>query len=97
MSVCREYAAHVVLSGLIYVMGGKNLQNTRHNSVEFNNPSLNEWKTVAPMRHARLRVTASVSNGFIYVLGGLSNIHLKSIEKYDPLRNSWTEVIKICE
>lgn len=101
MSVCREYAAHVVLSGLLYVMGGRgqNLQSGYHNSVELFDPLLDEWKTVAPMLHRRTRATASVCHGFIFVLGGLSSGYegdLQSIEKYDPLQNSWTEVSKTC-
>lgn len=93
MTIPREYAAHAVLTGRLFLMGGKNDLAGRHSSVEYYDPVAKKWRMVAPMRHARSHATASVSNGFIYILGGLDNEGaLQSIEKYDPQDNSWTEV-----
>lgn len=93
MSLQRRYSAHVVLSGQLFVMGGENDRGSRHKSVEYYDPAMDTWQMAAPMRHGRVFATASVSNGFIFVLGGLGKQgDLQSIEKYDPSDDSWIEV-----
>lgn len=94
LSIHRRAAAHAVLSDRIFIIGGRNKQCRRLNSVECYVPSLNIWQTVAPMRHERDGASACALNKFIYVFGGhgADNAHL-SIERYDSHENSWTEVI----
>lgn len=96
MAIPRKLSAHVVLSGHLYVFGGRNHLNIHENSVEYYNPSVDKWQTVAPMLHAISEATACVSNGFIYVLGGIcAEGVLRSIEKYDPREDLWIKVHRI--
>lgn len=93
MSFARHKAAHTVLSGRLFVIGGDDEQGTDLKSVEHFDPSTNEWQTVAPMRQKRYSPAACVSHGFIYVFGGYGDgVPLSSVERYDSRQNSWTEV-----
>lgn len=93
MSTPRRFATHIVLSGRLYVMGGRNTSVNRLRSVEYYEPSTNKWQPVASMRYEKTRASACVLNGFIYVLGGAGEPEsLQAIERYDPDGNSWTEV-----
>ena len=51
----------------------------------------NTWITKADMPTARSYLSASVVNGKIYVIGGLSNqsIALPNVEMYDPETDTW--------
>jgi N-acetylneuraminic acid mutarotase len=51
----------------------------------------NAWTTKADMPTARSYLSASVVNGKIYVIGGLSNqsIALPTVEMYDPETDTW--------
>lgn len=98
MSTRRYTAAHAVLAGRLYVIGGWNLDAQYINSVERYNPLVDRWETVAPMCRSRDGAAACVLHGFIYVFGGNEKREgymrrkTYSIERYDPGANSWTEV-----
>lgn len=93
MAIHRRAPAHVVLSDRLFVIGGRNRQSRRLNSVECYTPSTNKWETLAPMRRERDGATACALNKFIYVFGGHGvDNSLHSIERYDSHTNSWTEV-----
>jgi N-acetylneuraminic acid mutarotase len=51
----------------------------------------NTWTTKAGMPTARSYLSASVVDGKIYVIGGLSNqtISIPTVEVYDPVSNTW--------
>lgn len=98
MFIPRTDTAHVVLSGLLYVIGGYTGVESYKNYVEYYDPSINKWKMGEPMRHERRQPAAHVSNGFIYVLGGRrseTGDALQFVERYNPAENTWIEVIYI--
>lgn len=88
MSIPRCKSAHVVLSGRLFVIGGSDEDVSRLRSVEYYEPLIDKWQTVAPMLHKRIMLAASTLNGFIYVIGGEGEGgHLQSIERYNPSEN----------
>lgn len=96
MSNGRFLFTNVVHLGSLFVFGGLNERGRISNAVECYLPSINEWKTLAPMRHRRMGATACVLNGFIYVCGGGRPKHpVQAIERYDPSNNTWIEVSHI--
>lgn len=90
---CRGNAGLVVLLGRIFRIGGLGFENRRHNNVDYYDPLTDKWQAVAPMHYERGAPAACALNGLIYVLGGESSgPTLRSIERYDPRADSWTEV-----
>lgn len=93
MSEARAWSTSVVHLGSLFVFGGKNERRQVLNTAECYVPSIDEWKTLAPMRHGRMGATACASNGFIYVCGGgRLEALVQAIERYDPSNNTWTLV-----
>ena len=84
-----------VVNGVIYVIGGlfgAPFQNPIiHQTVEAYNPATDSWSTKAPMPTARWLVSATVSEGVIYIAGGnLNSFTITSaFEAYDPVANQW--------
>jgi len=58
-------------------------------SVEYYDPSLDEWNPVAEMSIGRENVGVGVLNGILYAIGGTS---LKSVEAYSPSIGVWFSV-----
>lgn len=93
MSIARRFAAVAVLSGSIYVMGGRDNQQ-RYNSVECYTPGVNKWISLAPMNEIRSAAQAGTANGALFIFGGIGQIGVSStIETYDPKEDKWTMVI----
>lgn len=67
----RFHAAAVVYNGRIFVIGGHNERQIL-NSVEYYDPSEQQWKEFAPLLRIREGLNAIVFEGKLYVLGGLS-------------------------
>lgn len=91
-------SAHVVLSDRLYVIGG--FWNGSTSQVcNYYDPSTNEWKSFPNVGCHRQCATAHVSNGYIYILGGLCtsrDMVFKSIERINPIWDGrWTTVIHI--
>ncbi|XP_054088023.1 influenza virus NS1A-binding protein homolog A-like [Zeugodacus cucurbitae] len=40
---------------------------------------------------------AAVLDGKLYVIGGFNRAHLRSVERYDPKKNSWTQCAEMNE
>lgn len=91
MSSERSFAAAANLSGIIFVMGGRDATNW-HRSVEYYLPHSNKWVFAAPMQEERTAAMAGVVDGFLYVLGGTHRKASSSIERYDPKEDKWTMV-----
>ncbi|XP_077291598.1 kelch-like protein 28 [Arctopsyche grandis] len=83
--------ASVVYKEDIYVFGGCNGPDFL-NSVEVFNTKKNQWKILSPMKWKRSSFAAVVVDDYIYCIGGSSRLALKSVERYDPGRDTWTEV-----
>lgn len=94
MSTRRWCPAYAQLSGRLYVIGGRDIEKIRFNSVECYEPLADRWQAVAPMNHGRSNATACALNGLIYVFGGLSGggYVFRSIESYDPDKDLWLKV-----
>lgn len=92
MSFPRARVAHVVTWRLLFVIGGW-FDTELVNTVEYYDPAIDKWETVAPMLSARAQAAAHALNEFIYVLGGADEKRvLQSIERYNVGENSWTKV-----
>lgn len=94
MSIPRKCLAHVVLLERLYVFGGMDGQGRKLNSVEYYDPLIDQWETVAPMRYNKFGPAACTWNGFVYVVGGCDSAgyFVRLIERYDPRENAWTGV-----
>lgn len=80
VAICNEH---------ICVAGGYGAGDNE-NSVEFYNPSLNEWRELKEMNASRLNFGLVELDGYLYAIGG-SEI----IEKYDPRTDCWAEVCEM--
>ena len=89
----RSAVAGVSLNGYVYAMGGRSSKpdNSKLKTVERYDPNLNEWHFVCDMNYARSWPSACVLNGRIFVAGGVGNFGelVKSIECYDPTKDTW--------
>lgn len=98
MLFARLYHRCAEIEGKILVMGGVDADEHVLTSVEYYDPILNQWFTVAPMLSARQWFYTGVSNGFVYVMGGEefpTYQKITSIEKYSMHDNNWTRVSTI--
>lgn len=83
--------AAVTLDGKIYVGGGQSSKSSHLCSFECYDPVENEWTKLSNMNYPRANFALVECNGVFYAMG-----HHKTVERYDPGRNSWTVVcIKI--
>ena len=96
MQTERWRLAVVNCNGVIYAIGGKsgNHFSTTLKSVEKYDAAFNQWVYVSGMKHHRCVHSACVSNGRIYVFGGLNaeNKVVKAIECYDPKSDEWVVI-----
>jgi len=93
--VARGGATAVTYQNNIYVFGGKSFNNKVLNSVEKYNIFESVWDTssVPPFKYPRYNAAAVVFEERIYLIGGHDGESvLKSVEMYDPVHNSWSEV-----
>jgi hypothetical protein len=66
--------------------------------VEVYNPATDSWTTAAPMNTPRVGLAAAVSGGKIYAFGGYgkpsgySTRYLVTVEVYDPVSTTWSNV-----
>lgn len=85
--------ATAILSGKLYVMGGRSDNSTFLSSVECYDPTTNAWTHAAPMNSKRAGARGGVISGHLYVVGGLDGFNfLSTIERYDQQKNEWTMV-----
>jgi N-acetylneuraminic acid mutarotase len=80
-----------VISGKLYVAGGKNAAGQATTALHVYTPGTNSWATKAPMPSARYGAAAKVINGKWYLIGGTgASGTLGSTLVYDPVANSWS-------
>ena len=81
----------VYLNGEIYLFGGINNPKALY-KLDKNM----EWIRLADMNEGRRGITNSCLewNGYIWVFGGVNEKveYLKSVERYDPKENKWTQM-----
>ncbi|XP_067641716.1 kelch-like protein 5 isoform X2 [Eurosta solidaginis] len=90
MNQPRYLHSVVELNSKIYAVGGQGANDEILQSVEMYTAS-DGWKSINSMSTPRAFVTAVVLNEKIYVIGGRHGDTLKSVECYDPTKNSWTQ------
>ncbi|XP_077583416.1 kelch repeat and BTB domain-containing protein 12 [Stigmatopora nigra] len=98
----------VTLKDRLYVIGGKTPQSHRmddepdclSNCLFEYDPTINKWKTLAPMKYSKYRCSAVVLNGEIFVMGGIgcegvdrgqSRHCLDAVEIYNPDGDCWRD------
>lgn len=94
-------AAAAVAGGKIYVTGGLSGDQVEA-SGEVYDPATGSWTTIASMATPRqLHAMATGPDGRIYAIGGIGGTALSptgliaSVEAYDTLTNTWTEVASL--
>ncbi|KAK6180932.1 hypothetical protein SNE40_008896 [Patella caerulea] len=83
-----------VVNNCLYVIGGKDWTTGDYlTSVRKFNPMTNKWSEQSPIKTPRCRFTATVLDGFIYIVGGesLRGRVTESVERYDPKKNIWMD------
>lgn len=92
MSVGRRFSSFGVISGVLYVAGGKDAALTTRKTLEAYNPATNTWTSRKDMLTARVGAQNGVINGLLYVAGGnnTSGTSLATMEVYNPATNNWT-------
>jgi N-acetylneuraminic acid mutarotase len=86
------------VNGKIYIIGGfPKCGESAYGTVDAYDPATNEWtENVTELSFPRYKLTASVVNGKIYVIGGQSgrnpqeSVIYSRVDVYDPSKNSWT-------
>nr|XP_039260743.1 kelch-like protein diablo [Styela clava] len=81
--------AVICMQGSIYSLGGRE-GSRKTNKAECFNLNTSTWSFISPMLNAREDSAAVEFQNRLYVLGGLDEGDLKTVEAYDPSSNSWT-------
>eukprot|EP00102_Acyrthosiphon_pisum_P023578 XP_016660788.1 PREDICTED: ring canal kelch homolog isoform X3 [Acyrthosiphon pisum] len=101
---CRQLAGlGVIRDQFVFVMGGVNERSSKSvggarsgkclKSVEYYDPALDTWSSVAEMSECRDGVSVGVLDGHMYAVGGYSSgEYLKSVEFYRPSDGVWSSV-----
>ena len=94
MSERRLFAAAVSLNDQIFIIGGCDRQNVL-SSCEVYDIQRDRWQQIPPMQVPRMKHSAVVHAGRVYIIGGVSERAgpgLKSVECYIPEEDRWTRV-----
>lgn len=101
MQTMRSTAGVAILNDKLYVVGGRE-SSICHRTAEMYDPHTNRWTNKAQMNKRRGGVSVASYNGFLYVFGGhdlpVSNPcceRTSSIEKYDPVADTWTLIANL--
>lgn len=63
------------------------------NSVECYDPSIDKWKTVAPISGGRSDVSVGVLDGIMYAIGGKDESgRKKTVEAFEPSTGVWKSI-----
>ncbi|XP_027840345.1 kelch-like protein 2 isoform X2 [Aphis gossypii] len=96
MSICRAGVGVGVLDGVMYAVGGHNIDNYDHEqeslkSVEVYRPCSRVWSFIADMHFPRNNPIITL-DGLLYVMGGSNEqcLDLDSVEIYNPDTNTWS-------
>ncbi|XP_072018224.1 kelch-like protein 24 [Amphiura filiformis] len=91
MNTQRSLFSMTVLDGMVYATGGLGSEGELLNSVEFYNPSTNNWRFTSPMLHGTKAHGVAAVGGMLYVIGGenLENT-IETMQCYNPRVDSWS-------
>jgi hypothetical protein len=90
----RDNAGACVISGDIYIFGGRTDDEEATATTYRFNTETNKWAMLAPMPEAICGHSVCVLNGLGYVIGGQNtdeNI-VSSVHRFDPVANLWSAV-----
>ncbi len=83
-------AGGAVLGGQIYLVGGRQPNNTITNIVEAYSPANDAWRTVAPLPEAVAGGLALADEDHLYLFGGWNgHAYLDTAFVYEPAADSW--------
>ncbi len=74
-------------AGFVLFCGGRNGEGVHRDCIRYH-PEEDSWEEYGEMAEARDESSVALSNGQVYVLGG---VDLASVEVFDPETESWTE------
>ena len=101
MQTMRSTCGVAILDDKLYVVGGRECS-ICHRTTEMYDPHTNRWTQKSPMNKRRGGVSVASYNGHLYVFGGhdlpVSNPacqRTSSIEKYDPVTDTWTFIANL--
>ena len=96
MNEARDDHTLVLFQGSICAIAGDHFH-----TVEWFNPTLNEWIFLPSMNIVREYAAAVELNSELYVIGGTDardeNHKLSAVEKFNPVTNLWTQVADLNE
>ncbi|XP_054153106.1 uncharacterized protein LOC128951849 [Oppia nitens] len=95
LNMRRDGLGAAVINNTIYVCGGLCYDSDQKyrsiNSCEYYTPEANEWMFSNPMSVARDFLELVAHDNCLYAIGGSNNNNfVQSVEKYDPIRKTWT-------
>ncbi|KAL9974455.1 hypothetical protein ACROYT_G011487 [Oculina patagonica] len=94
-----KYAAVVSFQGLLYVIGGRDINGVESSTVQRYNPDTNLWQEVASLSIARCGLCAVADKNFLYAIGGGVNgeRRVKVVERFHPIEKAWKNVASTLE
>jgi len=107
MTSLHSYTHHhgvAWMNGKLYVVGGAVYDSCQPDqlgsatsSVQMFDPETNMWSRLADMKESRAYVGVTCHDGYLYAIGGEDDNRrkLNTIEKYDPLLDSWSYVARM--
>jgi N-acetylneuraminic acid mutarotase len=84
-----RYADAIVFNNRIYLIGGISDSDQKLNNVFEFSPTSNEWLAKANMPTPRFGARLALLDSKIWAIGGNDNSHVRKVEIYDPIQNSW--------
>uniref|UniRef100_A0AC35TGE7 Kelch-like protein 10 n=1 Tax=Rhabditophanes sp. KR3021 TaxID=114890 RepID=A0AC35TGE7_9BILA len=89
LSTKRSLFASAKVNDTIYAIGGNNSKEMKLKSVEKYCAEYNCWYEGPPLPHKERAISATTSDGVIYVSG---TIHHNTLKRYDPRTKNWSNL-----
>ncbi|KAK2969284.1 hypothetical protein RJ640_030825, partial [Escallonia rubra] len=99
MNVARYDFACAEVNGMVYAVGGYDMDGESLSCSEVYNPDTNKWTLIESLRRPRWGCFACGFEGKLYVMGGRSSFTIgnsRSVDVYDPEKHTWYEMKKGC-
>eukprot|EP00093_Oithona_nana_P014854 14854.XXX_882082_879061_1 [CDS] Oithona nana genome sequencing. len=103
MSTPRSSHTVEVLDGVIYVVGGGDGREWLCTAESYN-PKTLRWSPIASLNVKRWKCGLVALGGCLYAIGGMDSpkaghwgLPLKTVERYDPAHDKWTEITSMNE